>query len=394
MSGVTSGLTVIEVGEGIAPSYCTKLLADYGSEVVKVELPEGDRLRTVGPFRDDEPSTDGGGLFSFLNTSKESVTIDWRTAAGRTLVARLIEQSDIVVHSLGGERRAALGLGRPERDEAGLVEVAVTPYGLDGPYAGLEREPLTLAALSGWMFCMGDRDKAPLFPGGPYIEYLSGVSAATGALIAVAARARTGLGQVVDVSEFEVGVEALVFDTLRFSYSGSYRRRTDQLYGGDPLAAVYPCADGFFQFHAGWRAREFLRIVGGDGLAEDPRFQTAESRLAHRDALQEALVHHLADKRRWELFEQGGREHIVISAVPDMADVLRLEPHEVRDYFHPLADGPLQGVPLPGPPIRFGEGEWRCEPAPSLGGANHEVLEGRLGRAGADIAPPRAAGGR
>src|SRR5262249_3031577 len=149
VSGVTAGLTVVELGDGIATSYGTKLLADYGSEVIKVELPEGDRLRAAGPFRDDDPSLDGGGLFTFSNTSKHSVTIDWRTDDGKVLVEKLIEQSDIVVHPFSGELRSSLGLS-PERGADGLVEVAVTPYGLDGPYAGFESEPITMAALSGW----------------------------------------------------------------------------------------------------------------------------------------------------------------------------------------------------------------------------------------------------
>ena len=390
MSGVTAGLTVVELGDGIAPAYCAKLLADYGSEVIKVELPEGDRLRAAGPFRDDDPSIEGGGLFTFLNTSKQSVTIDWRTEDGKKLVGGLVEQADIVVHPFAGEARATVGLGEPGR--ADLVEVAVTPYGLDGPYAGFESEPITLAALSGWMFCMGDRDQPPLFPGGPYIEYLSGISAAVGALIAIEARAGTGLGQVVDVSAFEAGVEALAFDPLRFSYSGSYRPRSDELYGDSPASAVYPCADGFVQFQEERRTREFLRILGGEELANDGRFESARSRLENRDALRQAFIEHLARKQRWELFEASGREHIIISAVPDMADLLQLQPHQERDYFQPLAGGPLEGVPLPGPPIRFSEGGWRSEPAPALGSANREVLGARLGVPAEEIARLRAGG--
>jgi crotonobetainyl-CoA:carnitine CoA-transferase CaiB-like acyl-CoA transferase len=390
MSGVTAGLTVIELGDGIAPSYCAKLLADHGSEVIKVELPEGDCLRAAGPFRDDDPSIEGGGLFTFLNTSKQSVTIDWRTEDGKILVGKLLEQCDIVVHPFGAEVRPALGLGR-DGGPAGLVEVAVTPYGLDGPYANLESEPITMAALSGWMFCMGDHDKPPLFPGGPYIEYLSGISAAVGALIAIEFRATTGFGQVVDVSEFEVGVEALAFDPLRFSYSGSYRPRSDELYGDSPASAVYPCADGFVQFQEERRTREFLQILGGEDLSTDERFQSGPSRLENRDALRQVFIDHLAKKGRWELFEECGREHIIISAVPDMADVLRLQPHQERDYFYPLRDGPLAGVALPGPPIRFGEGQWRCEPAPGLGSANPEVLGRRLGVSAEEVARLRAA---
>jgi crotonobetainyl-CoA:carnitine CoA-transferase CaiB-like acyl-CoA transferase len=270
--------------------------------------------------------------------------------------------------------------------------VAVTPYGLDGPYAAFESEPITMAALSGWMFCMGDHDKPPLFPGGPYIEYLAGVSAAAGALIAIEVRAATGSGQLVDVSELEVGVEALAFDPLRFSYSGGYRLRTDELFWGNPTSAIYPCEDGFVQFQEERRIRKFLGLLGGDELENDERFATAESRLENRDALRQIFIEHLAERSRWDLFEQGGREHLVIGAVPDMADLLRLEPHQQRHYFYALSDGPLEGVSLPGPPIRFGDGEWRSEPAPLLGSANHEVLGERLGIPVEEIARLRAGG--
>ena len=188
------------------------------------------------------------------------------------------------------------------------------------------------------------------------------------------------------------GVEALAFDPLRFSYSGSYRPRSDELYGDSPASAVYPCADGFVQFQEERRTREFLRILGGEELANDGRFESARSRLENRDALRQAFIEHLARKGRWELFEASGREHIIISAVPDMADLLQLQPHQERDYFHPLAGGPLEGVPLPGPPIRFGEGGWRSEPAPALGSANREVLGARLGVPAEEIARLRAGG--
>lgn len=187
-------------------------------------------------------------------------------------------------------------------------------------------------------------------------------------------------------------MEALAFDTLRFSYSGASRSPSDELYGGSPAAAVVPCADGFVQFQEIRPPQGLFRLLGGDDLAGDERFATEKLRLANLDALRQAYIDHLADKRRWDVFEQGGREHFVVAAVPDMADLLELAPHRERGYFYTFPDGPLAGTPVPGPPIRFGDGEWRCEPAAVLGSANREVLGDDLGLTAEDRARLRADG--
>jgi crotonobetainyl-CoA:carnitine CoA-transferase CaiB-like acyl-CoA transferase len=378
-SGVTSGLSVLEFGDSVATAYCGKLFADYGADVLKVELPCGDGLRAAGPFKDDLPSVEGGGLFGFLNTSKQSVTIDWRTSDGLALTRRLAESVDVVVHPFRAEGRTGFAFDAPAFRDRGLVEVAITPFGQDGPYARYEAEPLTMAALGGWMHAMGDPDKPPLYPGGPYISYLAGVSGAIGAMLAVEARQRGGQGQLVDVSEFETAIGCLPFDTVQFSYSGGHRRRTGDLYGDNPLAAIYPCADGYVQFQVSFRPAEFLRMVGGEEMANDPRFQNAELRSLNRETLREAIVGWLADKRRWDLFDECGRDRLVFSAVPDVSELLTLPPHVQRGFFQAQDDGALAGVPLPGPAIRFSDGAWDSRPAPTPGEANDDILRGRLG---------------
>lgn len=375
VDGVISGISVLELGEGIGPAYCGKLLADYGADVVKVELPEGDALRSAEPTRDDLPPSEASGLFAFLNTSKKSVTIDWRTPGGKEMLHRLIQHSDVLVHGLPLDVRETLGFAE-DLYAAGCVEVAITPYGLTGPYASYASTPLTMAALCGWMFPMGDHDKAPLFPGGPYISYLAATTAATGALVALEARKRHGRGQVVDISEIEAGVSALPFDTTRFSYSGYVRPRSDEMYSDNPTSGIYRCADGYVQFQEARRIADFLRIIGDKDLpeAEDERAAYLAS-LGH-EGFREKFHRLLPNHRRWDLFEKCSRERIVIAAVPDMADLLEMRPHKDREYFAQGQAGPIEALPIPGPPIRFGDGAWRNGAAPVLGSSSVEALGG------------------
>ncbi|MCC7363810.1 MAG: CoA transferase [Dehalococcoidia bacterium] len=371
--GVTSGITVIELGDTIGAGYCGKLLADYGATVIKVERPGGDALRQHPPAPAGGAWSDAGGLFAFLNTSKQSVTLDWTTADGAAILHRLLETADVFVHSLDAAGREALGMPADGEHEQ-LVEVCITPCGLTGPYAGDVHVPLTMAALGGWTYPMGDPDKAPLYPGAPYISYLAGTSAAIGALVGLEAKERHGFGQLIEVSELETAAGTIPLDTLHFSYAGSHRHRCGDLYGDNPLAAIYPCADGYVQFQVGFRPIEFFRVIGGDELANDPRFQTPDLRVQNRVVLKELITGWLKDKPRWELFEACAKERLVFAAVPDMAEILELPPHRERDFYVEQTEGPFAGLRFPGPAIRFGEGAWRAEAAPDTGSANAELF--------------------
>ncbi|OAI41552.1 hypothetical protein AYO38_00535 [bacterium SCGC AG-212-C10] len=367
MTGVTAGIRVLELGEGIAVAYCGKLFADYGADVLKVERPGGDPLRA-------DPGAPGKGnadadpaLFAFLNTSKQSVTVDLEHEESRRALTGLLANADIVVHPFAGAARNALGLDWATLHARGLIEVAVSPYGQTGPYRDFAAEPLTMTALAGWMFCMGDSDKPPLYPGGPYISYLAGSSAAAAALIALESRKAGGAGQLIDVSELEVGLTGIPFDTVRFSYSGYIRPRSNELYSDNPTAAIYPCADGYVQFQELRRLPEFLRLIGGDELASDPRLINADLRAQNRDVLKQAFVQFLATKQRWPLFEECSRRHIIISAVPDVSELPGLAPHRERSYFYTPETGILAGLNVPGQPIRFSDGDWASGPEPAIG---------------------------
>src|SRR3972149_4476615 len=161
-------LRVIDLSQGIAGPYCAKMLADCGAEVIKVEPPQGDFARALGPFPDDVPHHDKGGLFVHLNGNKKSVTLDVETESGRSVRGNLLARASVLVENYAPSLLASLGLGyddlKGELPE--LVYCSVTPFGQTGPYSGFQGNSLTCMALSGLMYGTGDPDKEPLSTGG------------------------------------------------------------------------------------------------------------------------------------------------------------------------------------------------------------------------------------
>ncbi len=198
------GLRVVDLSEGIAGAYCTKTFADGGAEVIKVEPPEGDALRHWAIGAHLEPGVDGP-LFEFLACSKRSVVADPGERADRELVAGLLQGADIIVWTRG--TRLAQRAEFAPRALRGLaphaIVVAITPFGLEGPWAHAPSSDLTLQAWAGSVFSRGSPDRPPVQIGGRPAEWLGGLFAAVGALTSWQRTVRTGVGELLDVSILE-----------------------------------------------------------------------------------------------------------------------------------------------------------------------------------------------
>lgn len=239
-------LRVVEIGCDIACAYATKLLADLGADVVKIEPPTGDPLRAWGPFPAGRPDPEASGLFRYLNANKRGVVLDLDgpDAVGR--VRALFAGADLIVESDQPGRLEARGLGleRLARWNPMVSVVRISPFGQGGPYRDLPATDLVVQAAGGWVSPHGSPGSAPVRVGGRLPEYLCASFAATAALTAV--RAARELGDVVwvDVSMMECLVGTLPYpmlwaDTLkRVGMALPEKRRT-------PLPGVLRCKDGW-----------------------------------------------------------------------------------------------------------------------------------------------------
>ena len=208
-----SEYVVVDLSSGIAGAYCTKLLADGGAQVIKVEAPEGDPLRTWSASGAAIPEGDDGALFSFLSSSKQSVIAD--PDGDLTPVHDLLRGADAVVWSRGS-RLAELPALSPDairRAAPHLTVTTITPFGLDGPWSERAATEFTLQAWSGAIVGLGRGapDRAPVFVGGQIGEWLTGTYAAIGTMVSLG-RSERATGELVDVSILET--LALVADLL------------------------------------------------------------------------------------------------------------------------------------------------------------------------------------
>ena len=178
---------VLDLTNLVAGPYCTKLLADYGADVVKIERPSGDPARSVGPFKDNDQHIEKSGSFFYLNTNKRSVVLDLKQASTRDLVAALIDKADIVVESFRPGALDRLGIGwdfiHARKPEIALV--SITPFGQDSPYRDFKIADGVLYGFAGEMYSMGVQDREPTKMYGTAALAECGAAAATAIMAAL-----------------------------------------------------------------------------------------------------------------------------------------------------------------------------------------------------------------
>ncbi len=272
------GLRVVDFSTGVAGASCTKLFADYGADVIKVEPTGGDPLRRVPPFAGDIPDPERGLLFLSLNTNKRSVSLNLETEDGLTLARSLAATADIVVESDEPGAMAEIGLGYEDLCETrpGVVYASITPWGQDGPYVdlGFRASELTLQGMGGPVIQTGSADREPLKLGGNVAQIQAGTVAAYAVMLAVLRAEAGGEGDHIDVSIYETQAGSRDRRTIgltTYAYQGTISgRRT--LSGYALASGVQPCLDGEVDILApGPKIHDFVRMIGREDLAGDPR---------------------------------------------------------------------------------------------------------------------------
>jgi crotonobetainyl-CoA:carnitine CoA-transferase CaiB-like acyl-CoA transferase len=390
------GLRVVDISQGIAGPYATKLLAECGASVLKVEPPDGDYTRRLGPFPGDPPDPEQSGLFLHLNTGKRSVTIDLEDAGGRALLRKLLPDADVLVT---GEKTStlarwdlaydALKTGFPE-----LVLAQVTPFGATGPYAGYDGNSATAMAMSSIMYNTGDPDREPLLTGGEPGEYIAGVHLWLGILAALENRARNGGGDHVDVSMAEAVACADEYNAAMYAFQGAIRRRyysrhifgypNDIVEAADGYLVMIPGAAGFGSPLQADVASPMSLLLEDPELDKNPVFKQAGERMLRWREFDELIRPYLSSHTVQEIVMTAQAFRMPFAFVPSVADLLRDE-HLAERGFFAMVRTPAGEVKLPGPPFRMSETPPAEAPPPALGSANADVL-------GADAVPARGGG--
>jgi CoA:oxalate CoA-transferase len=390
---------VVDLTHHIAGPYATRMLAEAGADVVKVEPPWGEAARKAGPRRSENPNGDRGGRFAYLNTNKLGVTLNLKHQRGVELLMRLLEKADVLIESFAPGTIERLGL---ESDELlqrfpRLSIVSISNFGADGPDRDARLNDLVLFARGGWTYPVGEPDREPLTPPGSLAQYVGGLFGAIAAMQTMLARDLTlGHGQHVDVSLLEAAAATMIYEPVGFQYSGVVRERAGKRFAIGPFMIVtLKCRDGYagLQCVTDKQFESLCDLMGHRELATDARFKTALLRMVNNNDLLGIVEEFFLRHDRRYLHREGQARAIPLVGIPSVAELLEWEQLKARNYFETIDDPVLGRMRIPGAPLRLSSHRPApTRPAPRLGEHNREIFGARLGLNDRDLAELKAAG--
>ena len=384
---------VLDLTHYIAGPYCTKLLADYGAEVIKIEKPgEGDGARRTEPFWGDAPHPERSGLFLHLNTNKKGITLNLKSRTGLEIFKKLVKDVDILVENFEPRVMPSLDLdyGTLADINPRLVMTSISNFGQTGPYRDYKATELVISAMGPHMFVEGEPDRQPLKYPGYKAQYLAGTNAAAVTMGALFGSKANGAGQQVDVSIMEClsSPPEGAAGVINYDFCGREPDRPGWRREGGYPWGIYPCKDGYV-FIWGmvpmfWpRTVKFLDMPE---LSEDPRFATPGARREHRDDFEDILLPWLMERTQEEVVSLAQAQRLPTTPVYTIDEALE-DPHfRARGFFVEIEHSVVGKVTYPGLPFKLPETPSRSQrSAPLLGQHNHEVYCECLGYTDEDL---------
>ena len=383
MARPLEGVRVLDFTWVVAGPAATRVLADQGAQVIKVE-------RKVSEF---VIGTRRAGLMADLNRNKGSIAINMAVAAGIELAHRLVKASDIVVDNFSARVMRQWGMDYPGlvKIKPDIICLSMSGFGHSGPRTNFVSYGPTLQALSGFTLQMADDQGRPAGFGYSYADMAGGYSGALAALIALWNRRRTGEGQFIDVSQFEALVSVIGPSLLDLTVNG--RKQAPPQWNSQEAPAaphgVYRCRpDGedddrwlaiSVRSHSDWR--RFVSSMGSPQWASDPRFHTLFQRMQNRELLDRHITQWTETQDAWEAMRLLQKASVAAAVVSNARDLCVRDPQLAARGFWPAVDLPEGGqTHLSSVPFRVSETpdpEWR--PAPEVDQDRDWILKTVLG---------------
>lgn len=384
-----------------AGSYTTKILADFGADVIKVESRGRlDSLREAKPFKDGIAGVNRSGYFADRNSSKRSITVNLKTSEGQALVRRLIARSDIVANNFtpGVMERFGLGYEDVKALRPDVIYLSMSMHGQDGPEAQYLGYGLTMGAVTGLQHLCGYADDAPAGTGTNFPDHIPNPAhAAFAVLAALRYRARTDRGQFIDLAQIEPTVALLGPAVLDYTANGVVAGRLGNQHRKSAPHGVYPArgVDRWIAIavtdQASWTT--LVDQLGAPGLGVDARFVDPLARWDNRAALDNELSGLTAQFDAHALAARLQQAGVLAGPVQDAADVLADPQLAARGHWVHLDHAEMGRTVYGAVPVRFSRSaSTPSRPAPLLGEHTDEVLRDELHVSPEEIARLRDAG--
>ena len=400
------GVKVLEFCKDVAGAFASKILADLGAEVIRIENPKtGDPLRGKGPFLRDIPHPEKSGLFLYLNTSKLGITLNPELPSGKTIFERLARDVDVLIEDNppGFMEKIGLGYAHLKGMNRKLIYASVTPFGQTGPYRDFKAYYLNLFHAGGegyltpgstYMVWEDNIDRPPLKAGNLVGEFDAGMQAAIAILGALFYQRVSGKGQHVDISRQEAMMNLYPSEPPRyFNEDGYVGSRATQ---GQTLGGVFPCKDGYvaliFFEDREWHA--LLRVMGREDLVADESWnKRSRVILERREEAQALMLEWTLEHTKEEIYHTVQKAGGACGMVLTPGEVVNSPQIRARGFMQEL-EHPLAGkIEYPTYPFKFSETPVKlAKPAPLLGEHNEEIYIRRLGFGKEELVRLREAG--
>ena len=368
------GIRVLDLSAVIMGPYAGQILGDLGADVIKIEPPSGDSTRYTGPHR----TAGMASLFLGVNRNKRSVALDLKEHAARNALLRLVDNADILIHSMRPQKLAGLGICPAELRirNPGLIFAGLYGFGEGGTYAGRPAYDDIIQGMAGFADLSTRQDEEPRYFPTIVADKASGLFAVNAILAALVQRERTGRGAEIEVPMYEAMV---AFNLVEHMYARHFDIDRGDLGYPRVLASwrrPYRSRDGYMcvmpYTNAHWRA--FFNEAGVPECSQDPRFIDIGARTRHIDALYEILGAAIAQRTSAEWLEACDRLAIPAAPVASLAEIVD-DPHlRSVGFFETVHDPALGDLAFPGVPYRFDGARPGISRPPLLGEHTRQVL--------------------
>ncbi|SBT88667.1 Crotonobetainyl-CoA:carnitine CoA-transferase CaiB [Streptomyces sp. DI166] len=388
-----TGLRVLDLATLFAGPLAATALGDFGAEVIKVEHPD-----RPDPSRGHGPAKDGIGLWwKHLGRNKRAITLNLSTPGGRDTLLRLAATADVIIENFRPGTLEKWDLGWPELSAVNprLVLTRVTGFGQFGPYAHRPGFGTLAEAMSGFAALTGEPDAPPTLPPFGLADSIAGLATAYAVLTALAARDRTGEGQVVDLALIEPMLSVLGPQPTWYDQLGYVQQRTGNRSANNAPRNTYRTADGSWvavSTSAQSVAERVMRLVGRPDLVDQPWFATGVERARHADELDAAVGGWIAERTRDEVLAAFEKAEAAVAPIQDVRDVMTDPQYQALDTITTVDDPELGPLRMQNVLFRLsatpGAIRWTGRPH----GADTDEVLTELGLTPAEVAALRAEG--
>ena len=382
--GFLHGLRILDLADEKA-SFCTRLLADMGACVIKVEKPGGSASRNTGPFLKDASRPKTGIPFIYNNTNKLDITLDLEHKEGRSIFLKLVPGTDAVVETFapGDLKRMGLGFEALKALNPKLILASVTGFGQKGPRKSFKANDLIASAYGGQMYACGSPDRPPLKSFGDQSYYTASLFAATAILLALRNRAKSGAGEHLDISLQASVTATLEHVMVRYFSEGINFQRQGSRHWNEGFV-ILPCKDGFIHATLFQKWETLVEWLASEGMAED----LADEKWLDEDFRRQNLEHVIAVLKKWttnhtvdEIFKLAQLMRFPWAPVRSPNEVINCSQLKARNFFIERKEsGSGKPVTFPGTPYKTSAKiDIRTNPAPQPGEHNEMIYRQELG---------------